>query len=76
MISTIALFFTLACSSTVTADTSPEGVAAVADAVEADPSHADEALAAAGFDRASFDAALYEIAADPELTDRYLGARK
>ena len=57
-------------------DVSPEAVAAVADAIEANPSGADKALEEAGFTRASFDDALYAIAKDQDLTKRYLAARK
>ena len=77
MISTIFWIFAMsACGGTVEPDTSPEGVAAVAEAIEADPGHADQALAEAGFDKESFDAVLYDIAADPALTKRYLDARE
>ncbi len=71
----MALWLVMACSSgTVALD--PETVAALAEAIEEAPDKADEVLAAKGVDRAAFDAALYDIAADPELTKRYLAARQ
>jgi hypothetical protein len=53
----------------------PEQAAELADAIAADPGQADALLSAQGLDRASFDALLYDIAADPALTERYLEAR-
>ncbi len=39
--------------------------------VQADPTNADAALAAKGSSRAELDKLMYEIAADPGLTDAY-----
>ena len=63
-------------SQTVACNRGALRVPAVAEAIEADPGHADQALAEAGFDKESFDAVLYDIAADPALTKRYLDARE
>lgn len=63
-----------ACSST--SPTSPEGMAALADRIAADPANAESVLSEAGLDRAAFEARLFEIAADEAETDAYLAARK
>lgn len=51
-------------------------VAAVADAVEAQPAAADSILRAHDMTRATLDSLLYEIAADPTLTAAYQDARR
>lgn len=50
-------------------------VAAVANAIEARPAAADSILAANGMTREEFESRLFEIAADPMLTEAYEGAR-
>ncbi|MDC0716089.1 hypothetical protein [Nannocystis bainbridge] len=50
--------------------------AAVAKEIAADPEHADDALAKHGLDRAKLEAMMFEIAADPALTEAYMAARK
>lgn len=49
---------------------------AVARDISSDPEHADEVLARHGLDREKLDAMMYEIAADPALTDAYMAARR
>ena len=66
----------LACgSSEIAADTSPEGIAALAGRIEASPAEADALLSGAGLDRAAFESALYDIAMEPDASRRYLDAR-
>lgn len=48
----------------------------VAREISADPEHADDVLARHGLDRDKLDALMFEIAADPELTDAYMAARR
>lgn len=50
--------------------------ATVAKEIAADPEHADEVLDRHGLDRAKLDAMMFEIAADPSLTEAYMAARK
>jgi len=50
--------------------------AVVAKAIAADPEHADDVLNKHGLDRAQLDAMMFEIAADPALTEAYMAARK
>ncbi|WAS96951.1 hypothetical protein [Nannocystis punicea] len=50
--------------------------AAVAKEIAADPEHADDVLAKHGLDRSKLDAMMFEIAADPALTEAYMAARK
>ncbi|MBZ5715162.1 hypothetical protein [Nannocystis pusilla] len=50
--------------------------AAVAKEIAADPEHADDVLTKHGLDRAKLDAMMFEIAADPALTEAYMAARK
>jgi hypothetical protein len=50
--------------------------AMVAKEIAADPEHADEVLVKHGLDRAKLDAMMFEIAADPALTEAYMAARK
>ena len=52
-----------------------DSVATVANALEARPSAADSILGAHGMRRARLDSLLYEIAADPALTEAYQAAR-
>ena len=51
-------------------------VAAVANAIEAQPAAADSILGAHEMTRMAFDSLLYEIAADPTLTAAYQEARQ
>lgn len=63
----------------VKADPAQEKVqiaAAVAKEIAADPEHADDVLTKHGLDRAKLDAMMFEIAADPALTEAYMAARK
>lgn len=48
----------------------------VAREIAADPEHADEVLSRHGLDRSKLDALMFEIAADPALTEAYMAARK
>lgn len=48
----------------------------VAREISADPEHADDVLARHGLDRHKLDAMMFEIAADPALTDAYMAARR
>lgn len=48
----------------------------VAREISADPEHADDVLARHGLDRRKLDAMMFEIAADPALTDAYMAARR
>lgn len=50
--------------------------ATVAREIAANPEHADEVLTKHGLDRAKLDAMMFEIAADPALTEAYMAARK
>lgn len=50
--------------------------ATVAREIAADPEHADEVLTRHGLDRAKLDAMMFEIAADPSLTEAYMAARR
>jgi hypothetical protein len=49
--------------------------AEIARAIDADPSRADAILKEKGMTAADLDALMYEVAADPALTDRYVAAR-
>lgn len=69
----IVLLWLFACGATF--DDSPAGLAAIADAIAADPGATDEILTDNGTDRATFEAALYDLAADPAKSDAYLSAR-
>lgn len=59
---------------------SPEGkvqlAAAVAKEISAAPEQADDILGKHGLDRTKFDAIIFEIAGDPELTKKYMAARR
>lgn len=61
---------------TEVAATKVKAAVAVAREISADPEHADEILARHGLDREKLDAMMYEIAADPALTDAYMAARR
>ncbi|HEY8380163.1 MAG TPA: hypothetical protein VIK91_26920 [Nannocystis sp.] len=50
--------------------------AAIAREIAADPEHADEVLRRHGLDREKLDAMMFEIAADPALTEAYMAARR
>lgn len=50
--------------------------AIVAREIAADPEHADEVLTRHGLDRDKLDAMMFEIAADPALTEAYMTARR
>ena len=50
--------------------------ATVAKEIAADPEHADDVLAKHGLDRAKLEAMMFEIAADPALTEAYMAARR
>jgi Tfp pilus assembly protein PilP len=50
--------------------------ATVAREIAADPEHADEVLARHGLDRAKLEAMMFEIAADPALTEAYMAERR
>lgn len=53
-----------------------EDVAAVANAIEAQPAAADSILAAHDMTRVTFDSLIYEVAADSALTAAYEQARR
>lgn len=53
-----------------------KAVVTVAKGVRADPAKADEVLKESGLTRAQLEDALYEIAADPQLSERYAKAIK
>ena len=50
--------------------------ATVAKEIAADPEHADDVLAKHGLDRSKLEAMMFEIAADPALTEAYMAARR
>jgi hypothetical protein len=64
----------LGCSSS--AELTPESAAALADEIADDPAGAAAVLADAGTEIDAFETYLYAVAADAELTKRYLAARK
>ena len=59
---------------------SPEGkvqlAAVVAREISGDPDRADEILGKHGLDRDKLDALMFEIADDPQLTEKYMAARR
>ncbi|MFO7892561.1 MAG: hypothetical protein R6U63_02405 [Longimicrobiales bacterium] len=52
-----------------------DNVAAAANAIQLQPEATDSILAAHGMTRMVFDSLIYEVAADPALTDAYQEAR-
>ena len=63
-----------ACSTT--AELTPESAGALAKEIAANPAGAEDAVEAAGTDAATFEAYLFTVAADADLTRRYLTARQ
>ena len=72
----MTMLFTLflACGSAPT-ELTPESAGAIADKIAASPGTADAILSDAGTDAAVFEAYLFTVAADADLSRRYLAAR-
>ncbi len=72
---TYFLLALLACSAAAPTLT-PESAARLADEIAASPATADTILSNAGTDPKTFEGFLFTVAEDPDLTRRYLAARR
>lgn len=71
----LILSLLLACGSTSGGPLTPESAAKIADQIHTSPTTSDAILRDAGTDAPTFEAYLFTVAADADLSRRYLAAR-